>query len=138
MVTSNTLVMVVDDELQMCNVLRRVLEKEGYEVITAQDGETALRFIPEKKPNVILLDMMMPGIDGREVCRRIRELSTKTKIIYVTAKVEQDPTKLKELRSEADAIIAKPATRKQILSTVSRVLIFIGAFSRLAKVGTSV
>ena len=122
MVTSNTLVMVVDDELQMCNVLRRVLEKEGYEVITAQDGETALRFIPEKKPNVILLDMMMPGIDGREVCRRIRELSTKTKIIYVTAKVEQDPTKLKELRSEADAIIAKPATRKQILSTVSRVL----------------
>ncbi len=122
MVTSNTLVMVVDDELQMCNVLRRVLEKEGYEVITAQDGETALRFIPEKKPNVILLDMMMPGIDGREVCRRIRELSTKTKIIYFTAKVEQDPTKLKELRSEADAIIVKPATSRRIVSTVSRVL----------------
>ncbi len=64
----------------------------------------------------------MPGIDGREVCRRVRELSTKTQIIYFTAKVEQDPTKLKELRSEADAFIAKPATTRQILSKVSRVL----------------
>ncbi|GAG03090.1 unnamed protein product, partial [marine sediment metagenome] len=54
--------------------------------------------------------------------RRIRELSTKTQIIYLTAKVEQDPTKLKELRSEADAFIAKPATSRRIISKVSRVL----------------
>ena len=122
MATNNPLVLVVDDEPQMCNVIERILEKEGYKVITAPDGETALRLILEKKPDVILLDLEMPGINGREACRRIRELSTKTQIIYFTAKVEQDPTKLKELRNEADAFIAKPANSKQILSKVRAVL----------------
>ncbi len=123
MVTSDTLVLVVDDELYMCKVLHRILEKEGYEVITARDGETALRLIKKKEPNVILLDLMMPGIDGREVCRRVREFSPTTQIIYFTAKVELiNPLKLKALRSEADAFINKPATSKQILSKVSSVL----------------
>ena len=122
MATNNPLVLVVDDEPRMCDVLRRILKQVGYKVITAPDGETALRLIPEKNPDVLLLDLLMPGIDGREVCRRVRELSTKTQIIYFTAKVEPDPAKLKELRSEADAFIAKPATSKQILSRVSRVL----------------
>ncbi len=122
MATKNPLVMVVDDEPRMCDVIERILKQEGYKVITAPDGETALRLISEKKPDVILLDLLMPGIDGREVCRRVRELSMKTQIIYFTAKVEQDPAKLKELRSEADAFIAKPATSRQILSRVSRVL----------------
>lgn len=122
MVTSSPLVLVVDDEIHMCHVLRRILEKEGYKVITAPDGEKALRLTKEKKPDVILLDLMMPGINGREVCQRVREFSTKTQIIYFTAKVEPDPLKLRELRSEADAFIAKPATSKQILSKVSSVL----------------
>ncbi len=122
MATSSPLVLVVDDEPRMCNVIERILKQEGYKVITAPDGETALRLIPEENPGVILLDLLMPGIDGREVCRRVRELPTKTQIIYFTAKVEQDPTKLKEIRSEADAFIAKPATSKQILLRVSRVL----------------
>jgi len=122
MVTGNPLVLVIDDEPRMCNVLRRILEQEGYRVITAPDGETALRLIKEKKPNVILLDLLMRGIDGREVCRRVHEFSTKTQIIYFTAKVEQDPTKLKELRGEADAFIAKPATSRQILYKVRKVL----------------
>ncbi len=122
MATSNPLVLVVDDEPRMRDVIERILRREGYKVITAPDGETALRLTLEKKPAVLLLDLMIPGIDGREVCRRVRELSTKTQIIYFTAKVEQAPTTLKELRSEADAFIAKPATSRQIVSTVSRVL----------------
>ncbi len=123
MVTGNPLVLVVDDERHMCNVLSRILEKEGYRVITAPNGERALRLIKQKNPDVILLDLMMPGIDDREVCRRVREFSTATQIIYFTAKVEPlNPLKLKELRSEADAFIAKPATSRQILSTVDRVL----------------
>ena len=122
MTKSSPLVLVVDDEPQLCEVLRRILEKEGYDVITTQDGETALRLIKQKKPDVILLDIVMPGMDGREVCRRTRELSTSTPIIYFTARAELDPLKLKELRSEADAFIAKPATGKQILSKVSKVL----------------
>ncbi|MFB0559447.1 MAG: response regulator transcription factor [Dehalococcoidales bacterium] len=123
MVTGSTLVLVVDDELHLCNALRRILEKEGYKVITATNGKTALRLIEEQKPDVILLDLMMPGINGKEVCRRAREFSTATQIIYFTAKMEPlDPSKLRELRSEADAFIAKPATSKQILSKISRVL----------------
>ena len=120
--TSSPLVMVVDDELQMRNVLRRVLENERYRVITAPDGETALQLTKEQKHELMLLDLMMPGIDGREVCRRVREFSSKTKIIYLTAKVASDPPALKELRSESDAFITKPATSKQILSKVSSVL----------------
>ncbi len=122
MVKTNPLVLIVDDELHMCNVLRRILKKEGYMVITAPDDKTALQLTRESKPDVILLDLMMPGIDGREVCQRVREFSTKTQVIYFTAKVEPDPLKLKELRSEADAFIVKPATSKQILSSVNRVL----------------
>ena len=123
MVRGSPLVMVVDDEPRMCDVLRRVLEKEGYRVITALDGETALGLIKENKPDVILLDLLMPGINGREVCHRLRELSTPTRIIYFTAKGKPtDPLELKELHDEADAFIAKPATSKQILSRLSRVL----------------
>ena len=122
MVTDNALVLVVDDEFQMCNILRRILKQEGYEVITAPDGETAVRLTKESKPDVILLDLLMPGIDGREVRRRVREFSTEIQIIYFTATMESDELKLKELRSEADAFITKPAASKQILSRVSNVL----------------
>ncbi len=123
MKSSDPLVLVVDDEPHMCNALRRILEKEGYRVRTALNGRTALDLIKEKKPDVILLDILMPGIDGREINRRVRELSPITKIIYFTAKVEPtDPSMLKELRSEVDAFIAKPATTKQILSKVSGML----------------
>ena len=123
MTAGSPLVLVVDDEFHMCNILRRILEKEGYRVITALDGETALKVTREKNPDVILLDLVMPGIDGREVCRRVREFSPATQIIYFTAKVEPvDPLQLKELRREADAFIAKPATSKQILSSVNGVL----------------
>jgi len=123
MVTNSPKVLVVDDELHLCNVLRRILEREGYKVITAPDGEAAIQFTEEEKPDVILLDLMMPGMDGREVCRKVREFSATTQIIYFTAKVMlTDPLELKELHREADAFITKPATSKQILSKVSGVL----------------
>ncbi len=123
MVTGSPLVLVIDDEPRLCNVLRCILEQEGYRVITAPDGETALRLIKETKPDVILLDLTMPGIDGREVSQRVPELSVSTRIIYMTARADPiAPSELKGVHREADAFIAKPATSKQILSTVSRVL----------------
>ncbi len=122
MAKTNPLILIVDDELHMSNVLRRLLEKEGYRVLTSSDGKTALQVTREKSPDLILLDLMMPGMDGREVCRRVRQLSTKTRVIYFTAKAEPDPSNSKELRSEADAFIPKPATSKKILSTVNKVL----------------
>lgn len=122
MAPRDNVILVVDDELHMCNILRRILEREGYKVITALNGETAIRITEEKKPDVILLDIMMPGIDGIEVFRRIRKMSTTTRIIYFTAKAELDTFKLKELKSSADAFIVKPAASKRILSTISNVL----------------
>ena len=123
MATSKPLVLIVDNEPQMCDVLRRILEKEGYAIITAFNGEEALRLVREKKPDVILLDLVMPGIDGREVCQRIRKFSTTSRIIYLTAKATPaNSSQSKELYREADAFIAKPATSKQILSKVSSVL----------------
>ena len=100
MVANSPQVLVVDDELHMRNVLSRILTQEGYKVVTAPDGETALGLIKEIKPAVILLEVVMPGIDGREVCRRVRQCFPETQIIYFTAKVEpMNPLKLKELRS---------------------------------------
>jgi len=123
MAGSSPLILVVDDETNIRNILRRILEKEGYRVLTAPDGETALRIIKAREPEVILLDLMMPGIDGREVCWRVREFSPTTRIIYFTAKTElTSPLKAKELHSGADAFIAKPATSKRILSMVDSML----------------
>jgi len=123
MAASSPLILVVDDEINMRNILRRILEKEGYQVLTAPDGETALRIIKAREPEVILLDLMMPGIDGREVSWRVREFSPSTRIIYFTAKTElTSPLKVKELHKGADAFIAKPATSKRILSMVDNML----------------
>lgn len=123
MVADSAYVLVVDDERHLCNGLRRVLEKEGYEVSTAQDGLTALGMVDERPPDVILLDLMMPGLDGREVCRRVREVAPAIQVIYFTAKAEPiDATVFRQLRSEADAFLSKPATSRQILSKVSSVL----------------
>lgn len=123
MAKSSSLVLVVDDEPNLCNVLRRILEREGYQVLTAPDGETALRLIKRNEPDVVLLDLMMPGIDGREVCWRVREFSPKTRIIYFTAKAELTSAPgARELYKGADGFIAKPATSKRILATVDNIL----------------
>lgn len=123
MAINNSLVLVVDDEPNICNVLRRILEREGYQVLTAPDGEAALQLIRQHEPDVILLDLMMPGIDGREVCWRVREFSPQTRIIYFTAKTELSGTsRTEKLYGGADAFIAKPATSKRILSMVDSML----------------
>jgi two-component system alkaline phosphatase synthesis response regulator PhoP len=119
---NHSTILVVDDEITMCLVLKRVLKKAGYGVGVAVDGTEALNYIREKKPDAVLLDLMMPGMNGREICQRIRIISPSTRIIYFTAKVELDLQKLKELRREADTLISKPATSKAILSWVSSVL----------------
>ncbi len=119
----NSLILVIDDEPHMCNALRRILEQADYQVITALNGELGLRITKEKHPDVILLDIMMPGIDGMEVCRQVRKFSPATKIIYFSAKVElKDSLIFRTHRDGADAFIAKPATSRRILSKVSSVL----------------
>ena len=119
---SNIKILVVDDEPYICDVMRRILEIGGYWVTTTSSGKTALELVKEDRPDVILLDLMMPGMDGREICRRVREIAPETRIIYFTGKIEFDASQSKMLNREADAVILKPATSKKILSTISKVL----------------
>lgn len=123
MITDDSLVLVVDDEPNMCDILRRILEKEGYQAMTAPDGETALRLIKKYKPDLVLLDLMMPGISGRDVCRKVRKLSPSTRVIYLTAMVELvNQSRTREIHNEADAFITKPVSGKRILSMVASIL----------------
>ena len=123
MTTRRPQILIVDDEPHLRNGLRRILNEEGYETMVAADGETALMLAEEKKPDIVLLDIMMPGMDGREVCRRLRKVAVEAQIIYLTAKVEPNgPLHAKYPRGEADAFIAKPATSKRILSKIESLL----------------
>lgn len=116
-------VLVVDDEPHLCEVLQTILEKAGYAVETAPDGEVALSMISTREPDVIVLDLILPGIDGRGLCLKIRELSPATRIVYFTGKPEpMSSPQRKQLRREADGFIAKPATTRQILSAVGTAL----------------
>lgn len=123
MVEGDAEVLIVDDEPHLCSALLRILTREGYQVRTALDGETALELCRQKAPDVLLLDVMMPGMDGREVCRRVRESAVATRIIYFTARADSAGSpRLRQLRHEADALIAKPCTTEMILSKVRNVL----------------
>ncbi len=120
---SDKLVMIVDDEPNFCSILKRILSGEGYKVVAATDGETAFKLFEECNPNAVLLDLALPGINGREICRRMKEVQIKIKIIYLSAKAAPiDTAELRELKSEADGYIAKPATSRQILSGIRKVL----------------
>ena len=80
-------IMVVDDEKNICELMRLYLEKEGFAVTVANNGSDAISLIRQSRPDLVLLDIMMPVIDGWEVCRQVREFST-VPIIMLTAKGE--------------------------------------------------
>lgn len=116
------LILVVDDEPNLCHAVQRVLEADGYRVATACDGATAIRMLPELKPHLVLLDIMMPGVDGRDVSTAAREVDG-CRIVYFTARADLDrPDKARELHQEADAFLTKPASGRRILSVVETTL----------------
>ena len=116
-------ILVVDDEPHLRSALKTLLEGEGFAVLTARDGETALRMSREESPDVVLLDLVIPGPDGREVCRRIRQFSDTIRVIYFTGTSEAYHEHTQEqLLAEADALIIKPASKRQILAGIRRVL----------------
>lgn len=100
-------ILVVDDEVKACELLKRFLEAKGYDVITSNSGEDAVEKVRNEKPNVILLDIKMPGMDGTEVLKRVREFDKDVGIIMVTAVKEEDVGK-EALKSGADEYITKP------------------------------
>jgi DNA-binding response OmpR family regulator len=113
-------VLVVDDEPRYLKLLHYNLEAAGYEVITAASGEEALSLVAVKSPDLIILDIRLPGIDGYEVCARIREFSS-TPIIMLTAKGEQQE-KVQGLRLGADDYVTKPFGAEELMARVETVL----------------
>src|SRR5438270_2790759 len=103
---STSTILVIDDESHIAELARLYLEKEGYEVITAEDGDEGLRLFRTKQPSLIVLDLMLPGVDGLEVCRQIRRESS-VPIIMLTARSE-DVDKIVGLELGADDYLTKP------------------------------
>ncbi|MBR5262756.1 MAG: response regulator transcription factor [Clostridia bacterium] len=113
-------ILVVDDDNNICELLRLYLEKEGYSVILAHSGMQAVRVFAEQQPDLMLLDIMLPELDGWQVCREIRKYSNKP-IIMLTAKGETFD-KVLGLELGADDYITKPFEAKEVLARIKAVL----------------
>ncbi len=113
-------VLVVDDDVNICELLRLYLEKDGYKVRSANDGEQAVAQFSQFNPNLILLDIMLPKMDGWQVCREIRKTSS-VPIIMITAKGEVFD-KVLGLELGADDYISKPFDTKEVIARVKAVL----------------
>jgi len=117
---ASNLVLVVDDELRYLRLLRFNLESSGYRVIAAATGKEAVQAAASLNPDLVLLDLMLPDLDGYEVCRRIREFS-QVPVIMVTARGEV-LDKVRGLKLGADDYITKPFSADELLARVETVL----------------
>ena len=118
-----TKILIVDDEIDILEFLSYNLRKEGFEVVTASNGADALKIANETRPNLIILDIMMPEIDGIEVCRRLREQPhfNNTTITFLTAR-EEDFTQIQALDVGGDDYITKPIKPQVLISRVKALL----------------
>lgn len=120
MAKKKALILVVDDDIRMVRMMKRMLELEGFQVITASGGEQALKLFDKETPSLVLLDIMMPDMDGYTVCRRIREFSG-VPIIMVTARGD-DKEKVEGLDVGADDYVTKPFSASELSARVRAVL----------------
>ena len=111
---ANEKILVVDDDTNICELLRLYLTKEGYQVTTANDGEEGLEKFNQLKPDMVLLDVMMPRMDGLEVCRRIRKLGN-TPVMMLTAKGEVED-RIIGLELGADDYLVKPFSPRELVA----------------------
>lgn len=117
---SNTKILIVDDDINICELLRLYLEKDGFEVDVVTDGLKALDAFNSVQPNLVLLDIMLPGMDGWQICREIRK-DSQTPIIMLTAKGETFD-KVLGLELGADDYITKPFETKEVVARIKAVL----------------
>lgn len=115
-----TKVLVVDDDINICNLIEIYLQKEGYKVLTAHSGSDAIKIFGEKQVDLILLDIMMPVLDGYDVLREIRK-ANQTPVIMLTAKGETFD-KVLGLELGADDYIVKPFEPKELIARIKAVL----------------
>jgi DNA-binding response OmpR family regulator len=116
-------ILIVDDEPNIVVPLQFLMEQNGYSVLVAQSGEEALEVISKDKPDLVLLDIMLPGMDGFEVCEivRLNPDWRDTKIIFLTAK-GRDVDIAKGMLLGADEYITKPFSNQQIIDCVKKLL----------------
>ena len=119
-------VLIVDDDANIAELISLYLTKECYETLIVYDGEEALRVFREFNPNIILLDLMLPGVDGFEICRKVREVKN-TPIIMVSAK-KDDIDKIRGLGLGADDYMTKPFSPSEL---VARVKAHMARYDRL-------
>ena len=116
-------ILVVDDEKDIIELVRYNLEKEGFKVISAMDGEKALEIVSREEPEIIILDLMLPGIDGLDVCRELKrnDPTSSIPIIMLTAKGEESDIVI-GLGLGADDYITKPFSPRVLVARVKAVL----------------
>jgi two-component system, OmpR family, alkaline phosphatase synthesis response regulator PhoP len=116
-----TKVLVVDDEQSIVTLLQYNLEQSGYEVITAMDGEAGKRMAEQEAPDIIVLDLMLPKMDGMEVCKQLRQEKIMTPILMLTAK-DDELDKILGLELGADDYMVKPFSPREVIARVKAIL----------------
>jgi two-component system phosphate regulon response regulator PhoB len=125
------IVLVIDDEEDLIELVRYNLEKEGFDVIGAADGESGFSQAVDKKPDVIVVDLMLPGIDGLEVCRSLRGNYTtaQTPIIMLTAKTDE-ADRILGLELGADDYVTKPFNSRELVARIKALMRRSSGFNR--------
>ncbi|MEH6942407.1 response regulator transcription factor [Bacillus sp. JJ722] len=114
-------VLVVDDEQSILTLLQYNLEQAGFEVITASDGEEAIEVAEQEKPNLIVLDLMLPKLDGIEVCKLLRQRKMNVPILMLTAK-DDELDKILGLELGADDYMTKPFSPREVIARIKAIL----------------
>ncbi len=118
-------ILIVDDEKKIANVLKAYLQQEGFNVTAANNGTVALQLFRENAYDLVILDLMLPGLSGEEICREIRKRSS-VPIIMLTAKVEEND-RIQGLSLGADDYITKPFSPREVVARVKAVLRRMGS-----------
>jgi len=114
-------ILIVDDEVLTLNNLKKALEKEGYEILLADSGETGLEVFTKHRPNLVLVDLMLPGIEGIEVLKQIKEIDANTAVIMITA-YEIIEKAIQAMKLGAYDYLLKPFKISDLKASVARAL----------------
>lgn len=118
-------ILVVDDEPNVCELVRIYLEREGFGVLVAHDGLAALSTIEEERPDLVVLDLMLPGLDGWKVCEKLRSCGNKVPIIMLSAKGEE-MDRILGLELGADDYVTKPFSPMELVARIRALLRRLG------------
>jgi DNA-binding response OmpR family regulator len=124
MINKNKKILVVDDDSHIRQLVKDNLKEENYEVFTANDGLSAMDLIDRVKPDLIILDVMMPDMDGWEVCKTVRDRGENTKIIMLTARSTSRDQMIGRRILKADEYLTKPFDIEELLLQTRRLLEF--------------